>query len=181
MKRIHLGAGTNVVDGWDNLDIVDAPGIILQDLTQRLPYADSSVDSILSEHVIEHFTKEAGYRLLEECHRVLIPGGGFRVGWPDLTKLIRAYFFRSKRYRRFVTPYFDVPHLFGTWDETLSDCLFAWEHRYAYTKRQLAQTLQRVGFVSVTTKGFMQSDYGIQHDVRDDPATTYLEATKRSA
>lgn len=178
MKRIHLGAGTNVIAGWDNLDLDAGPGIVVHDLTHGLPYADSSVESILSEHVIEHFTKEAGYTLLEECHRVLVPGGGFRVGWPDLAKLMRAHLFRSRRYKEFVTPYFDVPHLFGTWDEVFSDCLFAWEHRYAYTKRQLTQTLQRVGFTSVSEKGFMKSDYGIEHDVRDDPATTYLEATR---
>jgi predicted SAM-dependent methyltransferase len=176
-RKVHLGPGSNVLPGWDNLDLVEGEGIITHDLRVGLPYPDGSVSHIFSEHVIEHFTKADGYRLLCECYRVLQPTGCIRVGWPDLTKLLSAYLLRSRRYKRFITPYLEG-NLFDTWDELFSDCLFDWEHRYAYTRKHLAMLLARIGFIDIRTRRFMESACGIYNDVRNDPATTYLEATK---
>ena len=177
MVKLHLGSGTNVLKGWDNLDIEKREGAIYCDLTKDLPYADNSVDLIFSEHVIEHFQKLDGSHLIEECFRVLKPGGGFRIGWPDLARLMKAYMLRQQKYKKYVTPAIET-HLFNTWDEMFSDCLFSWEHRYAYTANHMRMILQKTGFKDVHKKQFMKSDYGILQDVRNDPATTYLEATK---
>jgi predicted SAM-dependent methyltransferase len=175
-KRVHLGPGPNIIPGWDNLDIEEGDGIILHDLRTGLPYPDNSVQQIFSEHVIEHFTKAEGQSLLEECYRALAPGGQMRVGWPDLTKLLRAYIFRGRKYKAFVNPH--LHPLFDTWDERLSDCLFSWDHRYAYTKRHLMMLLGHIGFIDIRECGVNQSGFGIQFDTRDDPATTFLETVK---
>lgn len=175
--NLHLGSGSNVIKGWINYDITPLKGAKKLDLRKGLPHSDDSVDLIFSEHVIEHFTKKEGEELLHECYRVMKAGGGLRIGWPGLEKLIKAYLFKSSKYKNHVIPH--VEHInFHTWDELLSDSLFSWEHRYAYTSNHLKQLLELIGFRNIKSKKFNDSDFGITYDIRDDPATTYIEAQK---
>lgn len=64
----------------------------VHDLRNGLPFATSSVDRIYLGQVIEHLNPvyEAP-QLLEECHRVLRPGGILRIATPDLDVLVTAY------------------------------------------------------------------------------------------
>ncbi len=64
------------------------------------------------------------------------------------------------------------------WDETFSDLLFDWEHRYAYTAKHLMKVIETAGFKNVNVKKVGKSDFDIALDFRKDPATTYIEATK---
>lgn len=175
--NLHLGSGNNVIKGWINYDIDPEKGAKKLDLRKGLPHADNSVDLIFSEHVIEHFTKADGEKLLRECHRVLKKDGGLRIGWPGLEKLLKAYLLRNNAYKNHVTPHIKHNH-FHTWDELFSDSLFSWEHKYAYTSRHLKQLARFVGFRDVKSKKYGDSDYNIVFDIRDDPATTYIEARK---
>jgi predicted SAM-dependent methyltransferase len=174
--KLHLGAGPNIIKGWKNYDIEPYPDGIFCDLRNPLPHKDNTVDMIFSEHVIEHFTKTQGEALLRECYRVLKPGGAMRIGWPGLELLLKAYIIRSKKYRNHVLPH--LGHEFNGWDEILSDCLFSWEHRYAYTTNHLARLLKSIGFQNVQKKSFGKSDYAFKYDIRNDPATSYLESIK---
>lgn len=177
--RLHLACGPNVVDGWENIDILKSPGIKNLDLRKPMPYRDRSVDAIFHEHFIEHLTKKEAESFFKECHRILKPNAVMRVGWPDLKKLIDAYFFKNRKYKKYVLPFLEN-HRFGeNWDEILSDCLFDWEHRYAYTAKHLIMVLERTGFKEVGVKKYKDSDYDIALDFRNDPATTYLEMVKK--
>lgn len=45
---------------------------------RRLPFPDDSIESMISHHCLEHIG--TGFlRLMDECHRVLKPGGKFRI------------------------------------------------------------------------------------------------------
>jgi SAM-dependent methyltransferase len=44
----------------------------------RLPFPDSSIESIISHHCLEHIG-DGFVRVMDECHRVLKPGGIFRI------------------------------------------------------------------------------------------------------
>lgn len=176
--QLHLACGPNVIDGWDNLDILEDPGIIVHDLRQPLPYKDKSVSKIFHEHFIEHLPKAEGYIFLQECYRVLKPGAAMKVGWPDLAKLIKAYNTRDKGYQDYVLPFLEDRHLGSDWDEIFSDCLFSWEHLYAYTSNHLKKLLAEVGFREIVEVAFRESKYDIRIEVRDDPATTYIEAVR---
>jgi len=50
---------------------------------RRLPLPDSSVDAIFNEHFLGYLTVEQALHMLEECHRLLRPGGVLRSGVPD--------------------------------------------------------------------------------------------------
>lgn len=175
--KLHLGSGTNLIKGWENLDLEPRKGAILCDLSKPLPYKTDSVDKIFTEHVIEHLEKKDGNFVLEECFRVLKPGGILRIGWPTFDLLIKAYLLRNKKYKDYILPHLPEQKT-NNWDEILSDCLFSWEHKYAYTRKHMTLLLKRIGFVKIKRQNFMQSDYGIKFDVRNDPATGYLECQK---
>lgn len=176
--KLHLACGPYIVDDWINIDILEGEKIVHHDLRQPLPYKDNSVDAIFHEHFIEHLPKPEAEAFLRDCYRVLKPNAAMRLGWPDLARLIRAYNFKNKKYHSYVLPHLD-DHRFGdNWDEIFSDCLFSWEHRYAYTANHLTKVLQSSGFRDVTKKKYRQSSFGIALDFRNDPATTYLEMVK---
>jgi predicted SAM-dependent methyltransferase len=158
--------------------LLEGPRIRTLDLRQPLPYEDDSIDAIFHEHFIEHLTKQEGERFLSETYRVLKPGGAMRIGWPDLQRLLRAYFFKRGKFKDYVLPALAHHHFGGFWDEIFSDCMFDWEHRYAYTARHLSRVLMAAGFREVNTMSPGESRYGIALDFRRDPATTYLEAHK---
>jgi SAM-dependent methyltransferase len=44
----------------------------------RLPFPSDSIESIISHHCLEHIG-DGFIRLMDECHRVLRPGGEFRI------------------------------------------------------------------------------------------------------
>ena len=48
-------------------------------LQKPLPWPDHTADAVYLGEVLEHFTKEDGFRLLSECFRVLKRGGGASV------------------------------------------------------------------------------------------------------
>ncbi len=44
----------------------------------RMPFPSDSIESIISHHCLEHIG-DGLIRLMDECHRVLVPGGIFRI------------------------------------------------------------------------------------------------------
>lgn len=113
--RLNLGCGSQVPDGWINVDyalgaklaklplfpLINArlklfdlnwnPKILLHDLTKRLPWADNSVDAVYSSYTLEHFSKQDGRHFLTECRRVLRVGGIIRILVPDLRHDVLEY------------------------------------------------------------------------------------------
>ncbi len=69
--KLHLACGPNVVEGWQNIDILKNKSIINHDLRKPLPYKDNSVEAIFNEHFIEHLTKIKAEEFLVECFRVM--------------------------------------------------------------------------------------------------------------
>ena len=79
------------------------------DVRCGLPFADHSVDSIYSTHMIEHLYPDELEKLLRACARVLKPGGGMRIIVPSLSNAILA--FQQKRHDWF---YDDFPRHFDS-------------------------------------------------------------------
>jgi len=77
MKRINLGCGGNILEGWENHD-ADV------DVTKPLPWFSDEVDYILAEHLTEHLSSGDAIRFLKECYRILKPGGVLRLLCPVL-------------------------------------------------------------------------------------------------
>lgn len=97
-KKLNVGCGRDVrpvKDGWVNLDgFVDGPDIIRHDILRfPWPFADATFDLVFCSHVLEHIPpmlldengthRDVLFRVMEEMHRILRPGGLLlvRVPW----------------------------------------------------------------------------------------------------
>lgn len=87
---LHLGCGDRKFEGFINIDS-EASADMQLDLTEPLPWAQSSVDGIYSEHFFEHITQAQGIALLHEARRLLKPGGVIRIAMPDLEAMVKEY------------------------------------------------------------------------------------------
>ncbi len=82
-KRLHLGCGNRVWPGWINIDRYqhDAPDgcppdFWCCDVNFDLPMVeDASVDYVFSEDFLEHLPPDRRVAVMNEIHRVLVPGG----------------------------------------------------------------------------------------------------------
>ncbi|HLN11965.1 MAG TPA: methyltransferase domain-containing protein [bacterium] len=75
-RRLNVGCGRNILEGWINLDVMPLPGVdIVADLERcadaPLPIADNSIDEFLLSHLLEHI--RAPLPMMQELHRVAKP------------------------------------------------------------------------------------------------------------
>jgi predicted SAM-dependent methyltransferase len=194
VRRLQLGTGANVYDGWLNTDVADYLGeneVVYLDVRKRFPLPDASIDIVFSEHLIEHVDYLDGLQCLRECHRVLRPGGRIRIATPSLRLLARLYDADltdlQRRYLRWSTDVFvehaDAP-LPGF---VLNNMFHNFEHRFVYDDETLRHALETAGFVDVTEWPVGESDepalVGVERHMRraaefNDYETLVLEARK---
>lgn len=96
---INVGSGSFWHPHWTNVDYVsewykgvqrDVTHFDIMD-TKPLPFADGSIKIAYTSHTIEHVKDDAVARLFKQVHRVLEPGGIFRVTTgPDAETDFRA-------------------------------------------------------------------------------------------
>lgn len=79
-NKIQFGCGGNQIDRWENYDSE-------VDISQPLPREDNSYDFVFAEHVVEHLDPPRAFRFFMECHRILKPGGVFRVAVPSVARI----------------------------------------------------------------------------------------------
>lgn len=91
--KLELGSGRNPQPGFVHLDIdAGAPHVeIVHDIGEPLPFPDCTVEEILANHCIEHISWRKIRQLVQECYRVLIPGGKIFIRTPDLEFIAKTY------------------------------------------------------------------------------------------
>lgn len=83
-RRLHLGCGTKILDGFVNVDIVAAPGVdVVCDLVHGIPFADDAFDELLAVDFVEHIPAGKTIAFMNEAWRVLAPGGVLRIHVPS--------------------------------------------------------------------------------------------------
>jgi SAM-dependent methyltransferase len=112
----NIGAGTFRHEAWTNVDnpsdwyrenFKRNPGVIEYDLQslQALPIESNSAPLAYTSHCIEHIDTAAAAKLFEEVHRILKPGGVFRVTAPDMDLFFRAYRAQDREFFYWFEPY----------------------------------------------------------------------------
>lgn len=92
---VNIGSGPWYLPGWRTVDMYSQRRSVdlVVDLQSpsTLPFADRSIPLVFSSHLLEHLTDAAGHALLNECYRVLEPGGVLRLCVPDAQAAIAAF------------------------------------------------------------------------------------------
>ncbi len=143
---LHVGAGSNRLDGWLNTDISPRAPLFL-DAERPFPIKEKSVSYIFTECFIEHIPRHATLAFLEECFRVLQPGGIVRISTPDVEALARAYLddpeqvsLLNERNRRRNGKYGSYPV------DVLNKLFLEDGHACLYDAQTLQQILSEAGF-----------------------------------
>ncbi len=91
-QLLNVGCGRHFHPAWRNIDVVSYdPQVEAHDLRLGLPAKSNQYHMVYHSHVLEHLTPADGQRLIEECFRVLQPGGVLRIVVPDLEQITRGY------------------------------------------------------------------------------------------
>jgi len=170
--RLHLGCGGERKAGWVNIDLLGDPVDVAWNLANPLPFDSGSVAAIFHEHLLEHLPFQAGDAFMQECFRVLAPGGILRVGVPDAGKLIRSYA-GDREYLERLHP--DRPTALVAVQE-----LFYWHRHCAmFDTDTLGLFFRASGFPDPRERDFGDSDLGQAPDTeRRRAQTLYMEARK---
>lgn len=140
--RLNFGCGLTRYEGWYGVDQFYGPTVDLAiDLRGRVPFPDNSVDYAYSEHFLEHLFPEEGLKHLQEVHRVLRPGGRYRVVVPDVLKFADRYLKGDDDFFRRAFP----------WEERPIQALYAvanfrGDHRAIYDHKELEHFARQAGF-----------------------------------
>lgn len=90
-KRLNLGCGADAHPAFVNVDAVSAPGVVVHDLRRGIPFPDQTFDLVYHARMVSRFRPAEAALLMQECHRVLKPGGVLRAVTEDLEQMCRIY------------------------------------------------------------------------------------------
>jgi predicted SAM-dependent methyltransferase len=171
IRKLQLGAGSNGLNGWLNSEafvpssfthsLKVAREYIFLDVCQPFPFEDNSVEYIFHEHVIEHINYHQGQSMLQECFRILKPGGWMRIATPNLQVLVGLYGRQSSvDDKLYLSEY--VRFNSGVWSSDLSHvsnnqavfvlnhALRAWGHQFIYDYQTLSDAVGSAGFINIS-------------------------------
>lgn len=155
-KILNLGGGGNLREEWLTADVNPRADVFV-DCSKTLPFADSTIDGLMLEEVIEHLDYLQGFRLLRECNRILKKDGFLRVSTPDLSWFAELQSgpipgateqaksdFVNREGRRFLGTS-DAPDEL-TRIAALNSIFLCHEHRFVYTSQGLEELFRLAGF-----------------------------------
>jgi predicted SAM-dependent methyltransferase len=156
LRKLQLGTGSNVYDGWLNTDVVDYKRkneVVYLDARKPFPLPSEAFDFVFSEHMIEHMSYAEGMRCLRECRRVLRSGGRIRIATPSLERMARLYDAElsdlQQRYVKWALNSF-VPdadaYLPGF---VVNNMMRNFGHEFVYDGQTLRHALETAGFVEI--------------------------------
>jgi len=154
IKKLQLGAGITSLAGWLNTDVdIKSDGVVYLDVTQPFPIDNDTFDYVYGEHVIEHISWHDGLGMLQECRRILKPGGTIRIATPDLKVLLGLYVHDPNpiqdRYIRWITDEHmtDIPVYRASF--VINNAFRKWGHQFLYDGESLKMVLEIAGFSDI--------------------------------
>lgn len=152
--NLELGSGKNRgIAGWTYVDVNMNCDLTL-DLTQPLPFPDNSVSIIYSSHLLEHFNYPILINFLEECLRILKPGGIFNAAVPNARIYLKAYqypeAFDSDTYCRYEPAY----HYNSKIDYINYIAYMDGQHQYLFDEDNIVAILKKIPFKNVRLRKF---------------------------
>lgn len=92
MFKVNLGCGSKFLEDWINIDLTSSSNFVIKhNFLKGIPLESNSSDIVYHSHVIEHLPKTQAQPFINECHRVLKPGGIIRIATPNLEGIVKTY------------------------------------------------------------------------------------------
>jgi len=204
LVKVNLGCGPKGKDDWVNVDygilalLAKYPflkkiamrigilpkrytkwewpkNLVIHDCRKKLPFKDNQMDYVYTSHLIEHFSKYEAINMLNECFRILKPGGYIRVIVPDLELLARKYvecdhnFFLANTDKRHAKDIV-LADLFNMWfyteknREPISSFYgslyhkFTRGHKWLYDFESLSLMLKDCGFIDIKRRKYREGN-----------------------
>lgn len=156
---------------WVTVDIYGTPDIYHDLRRFPWPFDDNTAGAVLMSHVLEHFTRIDGMAVVNECRRILKPGGTLYIAVPDMDRFIDA--------KNGEPGDWDAVNGYG-WKslDTLlggddSERVPEMRHKYLYCFASLAFTLLQAGFVGIVRRRPEEFDNPAYHGI-----SLYIGAVK---
>ena len=138
MKKLNLGCGDEVMEGYINCDLYNPKADVMCD-ARNLPFEDNSIDEVYVCHLLEHFNFKESFDVLKEWKRVIKEGGMLVIETPDLLASCKKFVESDDTYRVNVL----YGHMFAKpWLEGET-------HKFLYTETQLSWALRQLGFKNI--------------------------------
>ena len=187
-QYLNVGCGSNNHPDFINLDYEWRPGIDLcWDITQGVPFPDSSLNGVFTEHCLEHISFDQCLAALREFKRALKPASHLRVIVPNGGSYLDLYQ-KWKRGERSPFPYVDKQG-----DEDLREdsrirftpmmavnrIFRGYGHLFAYDEETFSGLLMHAGFRDVREESFRTGKDPvllIDSELRK-PQSLFMEAT----
>ena len=200
-KKLHLGAGSRILKGWENLDkrLHEATELetffVKWQAPSRLPYSPNTISFIFTEHFLEHLDEYDGYTVLKNSFDVLKDGGVMRICVPSLDKYVDLFIRWNEK---------KVDKEFRNGSQFLNYAIYgeswknegrvkylskdgegrffspAHDHRYLYSEEDLSFKLKEIGFKGIRIVKWGESEHvelrNMEH--HNDLAELIIEATK---
>jgi SAM-dependent methyltransferase len=126
-RRLNLGCGRDIRQGWVNLDCAGLPGVdVVHDLScLPLPFDTGEFMNICAKDVLEHLDY---IPLLRELHRILQPGGSLEIQVPHFTSA-----------GNYIDPTHKRQFSIRTFEFFVAGCEFGRDYYFDFQFAQLAQ------------------------------------------
>lgn len=163
IPKLHIGASNHVLEGWLNTDLSPQNGVMFLDATKSYPFRDGAFAYVYSEHMIEHVPYEGGQIMLQECYRVLRPGGIIRIVTPNLASILGLYSdalsVQQREYLNWMSRTFTprAPEKSAVF--VINAFFRLWGHQFIYDEAGLAAALRSAGFNRVRRVPLGSSDH----------------------
>ncbi len=157
-EYLDLGCGPNTHDDFINLDYNWNPDIdVCWDATRGLPFADSSLKGVFTEHCLEHLELSKVNQIIAELWRVLKPGGTVRIIVPDGELYLRNYVDIQNGLINTKLPYYEIDSFDGLYTPIMSvNRIFrAHGHVFIFDFQTLFSLLERNRFIEINKQSFM--------------------------
>lgn len=84
LLKLDLGCGQNKQPGYLGVDIAAAPGVdkVFDLFTFPFPFKSAQVEAIYASHFFEHIPQNLRFQFMDECYRLLVPGGKMAIICP---------------------------------------------------------------------------------------------------
>jgi len=159
-RKLNLGCGNQRVSGYIGSDIFMCNGVDEIYSMDKIPYKDSTIDGIYSEHALEHLEFLKVECALKEWYRVLKNDCELILKIPDFELCCQCYLNPPEQALKEVDFNVDLAKqwfkytIFGIQESLAGEPNEAQTHRSGYSKSEIKKTIENAGFKIITISNY---------------------------